>query len=126
MRVCRGIFLFAVLEILNNDRDEGYNDDCNDHKTEVVLNKRQVSQEKAHTCEDGHPTKSPNDIIQSEAQVRHASDARDKWGKGADNGDKPGDDNCFPAVLFEEFIGSVEIFGIKNKDFCFLNTFDPM
>ena len=48
MRICRGFFLFAVLEILNNDRDEGYNDDCYDHKTEVVLNKGEVSHEITH------------------------------------------------------------------------------
>ncbi len=48
MRVCRGVFLFTILEILNNDRDEGYNDDCYYHKTEIMLNKREISQEITH------------------------------------------------------------------------------
>ena len=82
-----------------------------------MLDYRDIAEEIPQKGEQPHPRQTTKQVIAEEIPVGHPADARHKGGKGAHNGDKPGQEDGLAPVLFEELVGSVQVFLLDPANF---------
>lgn len=93
-----------MLDILNNRRKNGEDDDGKNKQLEVLLNKRELAEKVPAVAEQANPEKSAGNIEKNETMICHGTDTGNKWGKCPDNGNETGDDDGFASVFLEKMV----------------------
>src|SRR5204863_6279404 len=95
----------------NRDQNNG-----NDHKFKILLNKWNIAKEKSGECEEQHPGNTTHKIIGNEIPIGHFPNARNERRKRANDRDKTRQENGFATMLFKEGMGLIEIFLLQPFD----------
>lgn len=77
---------------------------------EIVLDEGHVAEKESSESKESYPEGTADKVIQKEGAVVHFADAGNKRGKGADYGDKAGEDDGFAAVFLVEGFGFGDVF----------------
>src|SRR5205085_8321553 len=88
-----------------NHRQDGYDNNRDDHQFEMLLNEFDASKEYAAHNADENPRNAADDVEEPKAQEVHLANAGNKWCESAHDGDKARQDDRFSAVLFVKFLG---------------------
>mmetsp|Transcript_21381 Transcript_21381/g.36448 ORF Transcript_21381/g.36448 Transcript_21381/m.36448 type:complete len:219 (+) Transcript_21381:179-835(+) len=97
------------IDQLNNHRHHAHSHNGQHHQCEVLLNKRQVSEEKACPHEENCPQDSPPHVVHGKLFVWHAADTGNKGRKRADNGDEARQHHCLAPVLRVKLLRLVDV-----------------
>ena len=106
-------------------RQQGNEDDANDHRFEMLRHPRNVSEPVAGEQTDGDPGHAADDVKQEKFGVRHRPDAGHERGEGPDDGHKPGQDNRLGTIFLVELVRTLQMLRVEEPGFLPLENLWP-
>ncbi len=108
---------------MDDDGNQGNEDDQDNDLINMVFNidAKFIPEEITHIiAKEYHaedPADTPENVIGEKFPIMHLADAGDHRGKSPDDRHKPGNNDSLATVPLIEFMGRLQMFGIKEKGF---------
>ena len=108
--------LKASFDELDDGRQNGDEDDCQDDKGKVLLYHRQIAKEVTPKSEQSHPGYPTDYIVGDKLAVGHGANTSHEGGKGANDGDEASDDDGLSTIFFIKGVGAVKVLFFQESD----------